>query len=237
MIETNILKLKKKLSQILSTLFPKENIRESKDKWNSLAAEDAQFHVLTKGKGSFDLSAFRNEGEIDIKRYVLEDEFIRERLPNFTSCKVLEIGCGIGRLSEFLAKNFGFVSAIDISEEMINKAKARLKEVNNLEFFATNGEHYPFQNDTFDFVFSFIVFQHMPSEEVIRNNFMEISRVLKKGGVAKVQVRGTPIRKDSPYYGPHFDENAIKKLINGININIAKTEGEGQKYFWIYLIK
>lgn len=230
-------KIKAKLLQTKSQFFPKETIKQSKIKWNNLAKENAQFHVLTKGKGAEDIKAFREEGGVDVEKYVLSDLYLKDKLPPFNTLSALEIGCGIGRLTEFLAGSFRQVTGVDISEEMIKKAKIRLEAINNVNFVSADGTKFPFESNSFDFAFSFIVFQHMPSVEVIGQNLKEITRVLKRGGIAKIQVRGTPIAKNSLYYGPHFDNASIKNLFREIPATLLKTEGEGQKYFWIYFSK
>jgi ubiquinone/menaquinone biosynthesis C-methylase UbiE len=49
-----------------------------------------------------------------------------------------------------------------------------------------------FENDTFDLVYSYIVFQHIPEEAVIESYLREISRVLKPGGRAALQFDTRP---------------------------------------------
>jgi len=234
---TVLRKLKTKLLLLQSNFFSKENIYGSKDKWNRLAKEDAQFHVLTKGEGAHNKEAFRNEGRDDTKKYVIEDLFLQSILKKIPSIRILEIGCGIGRLTEFLAPLGETVVGIDISEEMIKKASDRLAQLTNVSFVAVDGERYPFSDETFNFIFSFIVFQHMPSAEIVKKNLSEVTRVLTKDGIAKIQLRGTPIAKSSLYYGPHFVTATIKKLLEDMSVEILKTEGEGNKYFWVYLAK
>ena len=77
----------------------------------------------------------------------------------------------------------------------------------------------------------------MPDKKVIKRNIEEISRSLAPGGTAKIQLRGIPVHKKSWYYGPSFDVNAVKKLIEGTSLTLLKTQDEGERYFWIWLSK
>jgi len=92
-----------------------------------------------------------------------------------------------------LANRFGTVEAIDISGEMIHRAKelqARLG-ITNVRFQLGNGKDLkPYPDESMDFAFSFIVFQHIPEISIILNYVREIGRVLKKGGLFRFQVNG-----------------------------------------------
>ncbi len=70
---------------------------------------------------------------------------------------------------------------------MIDAARERgLPE--NVHLRATDGESLdPFEDDSFDFVFSVHVFQHMASEAVVARYLTEIGRVLKPGAAALLQ--------------------------------------------------
>lgn len=233
-------KLKNKLRLLLikiSNIFKSsENLIEAKGKWNKLAKDNARYFVLTDKGEKISEEEFRGAGENDVDQYFVRDDLIAQML-DAREMTVLEIGCGIGRLSEFLSPLVNKLYAVDISEEMISKAKARLSNLNNIQFIATDGKSFPIQDQSIDVVFSFIVFQHMPSIEVIKENLREISRVLNPGGLAKIQFRGVPVSKDKWYYGPSFDRNDVDNLIKDLPLEIMRIEGEGQKYFWVWLNK
>ncbi len=107
--------------------------------------------------------------------------------------QMLEIGCGVGRMTFALAKRFGTVEAIDISGEMIKRAKelqTRLG-IGNVRFQVGDGKDltvYP--DESMDFAFSYIVFQHIPEISIILNYVREVGRVLKKGGLFRFQLNG-----------------------------------------------
>jgi ubiquinone/menaquinone biosynthesis C-methylase UbiE len=101
--------------------------------------------------------------------------------------RMLEVGCGAGRTAVAFAQVFELVEGVDISPRMIESARARgLPE--NVHLRATDGETLdPFEDASFDFVYSQHVFQHIASEAIIGGYLREIGRVLKPGSVALLQ--------------------------------------------------
>jgi len=223
--------------RFINMLQPTESIPDSKQKWNKLAKENAAYYVMTNYGEGINEKQFRSSGEKDYKELIENDLFIRSTLDPFVKKDVLEIGCGIGRITEFFGKNFHSVSGVDISEEMVGQAKKRLASFQNVILKATDGLHFPFMNNSFDFIFSFIVFQHMPDKKTVRQNLNEIARVLKIGGLVKIQLRGLPTSKRHWFYGPFFELKDVESMVRSLPLSIIKTEGEGQRYFWIWLKK
>lgn len=208
---------------------------ESKRKWNALAKENARYFILSRDE-SRDERSFQKTGRDDYKEFILGDSIIKEKFINHNKT-VLEIGCGIGRLLEFFSPDFKQVYGVDISEEMVKKGKERLGGINNIEIIETDGVSLPFSDKSIDLIFSYIVFQHMPSYEIIEKNFKEAHRVLKDNGLFKVQLRGVPAKKGTWYYGVHYNMESVKKLIRKTGFNLIHYEGAGQKYFWLWLRK
>lgn len=99
---------------------------------------------------------------------------------DFKNKKILDIGCGLGESSIFFAKKGAIVSAIDISEGVINKAKYKAAEENvEIKFFITNGEDLSlFEDESFDFVYAANLLHHLEIKEIID----EIRLKLNKGG-------------------------------------------------------
>ncbi len=92
--------------------------------------------------------------------------------------KILEIGCGTGRISKLVANSGTDVYGIDISEEMLKHAR---RNVFNGIFARMSATTLHFQNNTFDLVLSSTVLQHLPycdQEKAIK----EMCRVAKKNG-------------------------------------------------------
>ncbi len=83
---------------------------------------------------------------------------------------ILEIGCGIGVVSQLLATQVkqGNVLAVDISLENIKKARALWKDHANLKFEVSDMTDFTMEGKTFDFfVFPYIL-EHIPEDQYIR---------------------------------------------------------------------
>ena len=87
-------------------------------------------------------------------------------------CKVLDIGCGAGTNSIFLAKNSFDVTGVDISLHAINIAKQRAKEAGvKIKFLVENAFNLKFATGSFDFIFDRGCFHHIPIE--FREKYVE----------------------------------------------------------------
>lgn len=125
---------------------------------------------------------------------------------NKTWTRVLEIGCGIGRLLAPLADNHETCEfyGLDISDEMIKLAQKR------------PNIHYQAYNDDLDLVFSMLVFQHMNTDSKVEMLNMAYDN-LRKGGTLLFQfVIGT---EDAPYsYQLSLDEMTALVELAGFTI-------------------
>ncbi len=143
--------------------------------WDEAASAGAEDAILTGASADF----FEFAGEKDaaiVSRYLRGGE------------TVLNIGCGVGRVERYLAPKVGELWGVDVSAEMIRRARERLsghgnvhlREVGNREFLSW------FENDRFDLVFSFLVLQHLDKEDAFLY-LRDALRVLKPGGLLVTQ--------------------------------------------------
>ena len=94
--------------------------------------------------------------------------------------KILEVGCGAGLTTRYLAKKYDVkIIGIDISEKMIKKAKERNKKLKNAEFMVADAQNLPFKDNTFDIVFTESVIAMVPDK---LKAIKEFKRVAKPGG-------------------------------------------------------
>jgi ubiquinone/menaquinone biosynthesis C-methylase UbiE len=147
--------------------------------WDKKARANAKKYIALaswKTEENFDQSGF-----VDARR-ILADILLPK------DCVTLEIGIGIGRIARHTAKSFGELYAVDVSSEMVQRARERLNDVSNCQVFENNGNDLSiFPNENFDFVYSVYVFQHL-TREVFRNYLSEIYRVLRPNGLLKFQI-------------------------------------------------
>ncbi len=110
---------------------------------------------------------------------------ICQRIRPYINCemKVLELACGTGILSFFLAENAKSWEATDFSENMISEAKAaqvKNKSIEGLGFSVQDATHLPYAEESFDAVMIANALHIMPEPEKALG---EIRRVLKKEGL------------------------------------------------------
>src|SRR5512141_108024 len=150
--------------------------------WDQRATEDHKLHIATGHAGNEE--TFRASGEQDLEGIVLDGVMLEP------SAEVLEIGCGVGRLLVPLAGRVKVAHGVDISPVMIEKSKTYAAGSPNVRTELTDGAFAFLPDACLDFVFSFIVFQHIPDRAPIRRYVEEAARVLKPGGVFRFQVDG-----------------------------------------------
>lgn len=94
--------------------------------------------------------------------------------------KTLDFGCGAGGSISFLKKLDLTIEGVDISPEMLDEAK---KTHPNIKFKLINNSQLPYNDDSFNIVFSSFVLFEIPSKMELINTLNEIYRVLKKEGI------------------------------------------------------
>ncbi len=224
----------------------KQNLEEfshvMKRDWDDRARHDAKWFINTL-KFQQTEEEFDRSGILEVERLVLADlqQLTRRRDPG--SLRLLEIGCGTGRMIKHLARVFGEVAGTDVSGEMIRHAQEKLKGFTNVALYETNGIDFPMLPDeSFDLVLSAYVFQHVPSVEVIASNIRESWRVLKPGGVFKFQTSGITtldfedIEKDT-WVGASFPESEIRRFAFETGAQLIGLFGAGTQYCWTTIRK
>lgn len=201
-----------------------------REDWDRRAREDHRLHIATGHAGSEE--QFLESGERDLADLVLDGIHLGPE------ALALEIGCGVGRLLIPLARRVAHVVGVDISPVMIETSRAYLASVSNVSARLTDGTLSGVADASLDFVFSFIVFQHIPAVGPIRTYVEEAARVLKPGGVFRFQVdgrwwwRGGDHTPDT-YEGVKFTPEAARGLLAGTPLAIVDTWGADGHYHWI----
>jgi cyclopropane fatty-acyl-phospholipid synthase-like methyltransferase len=158
-------------------------------KWAEFAEEDALGYIMTDLAGA-DPQLFWESGRKTVNEELLP--VIREF--GVTPTVGLEIGCGVGRLVLPNCAVFDEMVGVDISEGMTRRARAFADErgVSNARF-VTVGEPADLVNVLADvtgrvsFIYSLLVFQHIPDFETIDSYLAAVSRLLSRDGIAYLQ--------------------------------------------------
>jgi ubiquinone/menaquinone biosynthesis C-methylase UbiE len=168
---------------------------------------------------------------------------------DFSSKKILEIGTGPGFvIKELLKENFSKVYGIDISLDMLFRAKQNNNEnSSNLHLFCSKAESLPFKSNSLDIIISrgSIFFW-----KDINKAFKEINRVIKPngfvliGGGYGISTPDDIISDINSYYKTNFNKKIKPKLEIDFLINELKSLGyipyvisKKLHGFWIYWIK
>jgi 2-polyprenyl-3-methyl-5-hydroxy-6-metoxy-1,4-benzoquinol methylase len=106
------------------------------------------------------------------------NEWLVGNVKKYLGGEILEIGCGIGNMTEILIK-YGNVTATDYDKYYIANAKKRLKNKVKVGFGDAETGKFFFKNRKFDVVINFNVLEHIKNDEAAIEN---MGNVLKKGG-------------------------------------------------------
>lgn len=210
--------------------------------WDLRATEDA-LHYVNTGRDDWDESEFFATGEQNVQEFVHRDlsAICGDRDP--ATMRVLEIGSGVGRMTRALAATFGEVHGVDVSPEMVRRAREYLASTPNAHVQCNSGTDLRMLGSLeFDFAFSFIVFQHIPSRTVIDRYVGEVSRCLRKGSLFKFQVQGYqgpglhPSGTDT-WLGASVSERQAQEMANRHGFEMRRSLGIGTQYYWLWFYK
>ncbi len=157
--------------------------------WDARARENAMYFIHSElDYADPDTAAFWSSGGETLDRTLgLVGASLRP------TDEVVEIGCGIGRVTRHLAARARHVVGIDVSTEMVERGRRLLSDLANVSLLVGTGRDLAgVADDAVDLVYSFIVFQHIPDPAVTCNYIREIGRVLRPGGRTVFQVSEHP---------------------------------------------
>lgn len=179
------------------------SLKHVRDTYEAFGASDPFFAVLSrKGKegGGWTPDEFYATGveEIaDVMRYLERADF------DVARNDALDFGAGAGRLTQALGDHFERVVGVDISSTMLQTAEAHNRHGERVRYVQNTVPNLvQFETGTFDFIYSNITLQHMPSQaaEAFIGEFL---RLLRPGGLALFQVPD----------GRHFPAGSIRERV------------------------
>ena len=155
---------------------------------------------MKKKLETFDPSAFHRIKDAENRHFwfISRKKWIFSCIKQFVPApaKVLEIGCGTGNVSNFLAKKGFTVIGCELYHEAIMLSWPGFIKIQG------DANTLPFQNNSFDIVGLFDIIEHFQND---RTSLKEAFRVLKKGGIVVLTV---PARKE---LWSCFDERGFHK--------------------------
>lgn len=164
-------------------------LRNHKRDWDELADLDPLWAVLSAPEGKFggwDLNQFFRTGQEEVREILSQASGIN--LPGHWR-SALDFGCAVGRLTRVLASHFQQCTGVDISEQMVQKARQLNRSFANCTFLVNAESNLRiFPDNSFDFILTDIVLQHLPTESVIRSYIAEFIRVLANDGLLVFQL-------------------------------------------------
>ena len=183
-----------------------------------------------------------SEKNAALHRTWVETPLIKEYLGS-TSMRpcVAELGCGVGRMLKEFVGEF-HCAGLDISDNMLKKAEKYLEKYpkNEMMLGLIKDGVLPLDDDSVNFLYSFLVFQHIQTKAEIGKYMGEISRVLVPGGYFRVQtLKGEPHSEEhfGGFHGRFYPslEDFKTDLDGQCGLEVVEQEeGLGHPY-WLWL--
>ncbi|MEZ5352732.1 MAG: methyltransferase domain-containing protein [Bryobacteraceae bacterium] len=205
--------------------------------WNQRAGEDAHYYVAF-GRRQQSEDEFFATGAEQVK--TIEWELRRLAPGPVRARRALEIGCGPGRLMRPLSRHFGEIHGVDISDLMIERARKNLAGIPHAHpHHAPDSDLSAFADASFDLVYSYAVFQHIPSREVVMGYLREAVRVMKPGAILRCQINGLPESAKSydTWAGVRIPATAVREFAAEHGMTLLALEGVLTQYMWVTMRK
>lgn len=174
--------------------------------WEEKARENPLYGVMSDERFADsgnptdeELDIFYSQGRKFVSRWISPWLIETETAEN---ADVLEFGCGMGRLTNALAESHSpeHIYGLDISPTMIEYAKKYTNKAIGYEIVRADSS-FPFEDEQFQRIYSYAVFQHIATGSVVEKSIAEIGRVLAKGGYVRLNfemVFGPPFMNRLP---------------------------------------
>jgi SAM-dependent methyltransferase len=155
----------------------------------------------------------------------LEAELGRLKAEERGNWRALEIGCGSGRLMRPMSRHFLEIHGVDVAGDAIRQARENLQDLPHAhprEIHGTSLED--FGDQSFDFVYSFALFPYIPSRELVLAFLREIHRVLRPGGLARLQFNGSA--------GTGFSSHDLLEFAQSHDFQVLALDGVSTQSMW-----
>ena len=164
-----------------------QDILELQKNWDCFGKEDPLWAISSdkeKKGGKWNSKDFFQKGIETIDNIMKESDSLKIKI---SYNRALDFGCGVGRLTQPLAKYFDLVAGVDISPSMIELANSYNKFGDRVKYYLNNINNLEiFKNNSFDFIVSMDVLQHM-HPKYQENYLKEFLRILSPEGLLVFQ--------------------------------------------------
>lgn len=197
-------------------------------------------------------SKFANTFDED-QRYIVggavQQQTIVERLAGERDLgELIELGCGAGFYTKFLAANASHVTATDLSDEMLAVARTQLKDLQNVTVAKADCEKTDFPDGKFGSVFMANLVHVIENPST---TLQEAYRILKDGGLLlivdfttygmkwfeKMKMGMRFLRKFGrpPGYSRNLSPDELRSLVEGAGFKVEEVQLIGNRTKAIYL--
>ena len=178
--------------------------------FGDVAAEDAA--VLCKDKPT----------AISAGYAAWEADCLERLLPDLAGSRVIDLGCGVGRLLPGLAARSKRVTGVDFAPGMLDRARRRIAGHQNADVLQGTLAEIPFPRGSADVVVCLGVFEHVTDAYRTRA-LAEIARVLRPGGQFLLELNNVEsvLLRDAPADNPH---RLGAQLPNGYLCELVRPE-------------
>src|SRR6267378_2477521 len=157
--------------------------------WDDRARKNA-FHYIASWREEWDLASFLASGEEDYSKFV-PPVLKRCGIP-MTGRVMVELGRGAGRMTPNFARRYDLVLVLDLSFEMLQRAREIHSQTENILWLRVGGADLAcLASNSADFLFSYLVLQRLPSEQLVFSYIREMLRALRPGGAFLFQFNGS----------------------------------------------
>lgn len=223
--------------------------------WDARAREDAYYFVDSRlDYRSPDEQAFWDGGERALERLLSS---LGATLPH--DGVVVDIGCGLGRLTRPIARSARRVIALDVSSEMLVRARELNPQLDNVDWLHGDGQTLqPIADASVDACVSHVVFRHMPDPAITLGYVREMGRVLRPAGFAAFELSNDPSahrggkrplaarlaslvgraprgQDDSAWLGSYVDLGDLRTAAADAGMTLERVVGEGSEYCAVLL--
>jgi SAM-dependent methyltransferase len=227
--------------------------------WDARADENALYFVdNTLAYGDVDTARFWAGAERELDALL---EPLGARLGRDDD--VVEIGCGVGRLTHVIARRAATVRALDVSPRMLDRAREFGRGLGNVEWVLGDGTSLAGIADrSVDACVSHVVFQHIPDPAITLGYVREIGRVLRPGGWAAFQISNDPAihgrrtgveglrivwravrgsgprgQADPAWLGSYVDLGDLRVAAAECGLEVERVSGEGRQLCFVLVRK